>query len=127
MKALHDIAEGGLLGGVQETLAGEQEQCGARIVRELVKVDDHVSQICRFLDLDPLRITSIGSGIALVSRDRANEFTRLVEDQGLPVEAIGKITASKGISIEGRDGTETLDSPVRDEFWARLSEFNEDH
>jgi hydrogenase expression/formation protein HypE len=127
VKALHDIAEGGLLGGVQETLAGEQGQCGARILREIVKIDDRVARICRFLDLDPLKITSIGSGIALVSPDRVNEFTRLVEETGLPVEAIGKIIASKGVSIEGRDGKETLDSPVRDEFWARLSEFNEDH
>jgi len=123
VKALHDIAEGGLFGGVQEILASGQGQCGARIVRDFVKVDDRVARICSFLDLDPLKITSIGSGIALVSPDRVNEFTRLVEDKDLPVEEIGEVTASNEISIEKKDGTETLIGPIRDEFWARLSEF----
>lgn len=118
--ALHDVAEGGLLGGLQEMLA--EKDHGAIVRKNRVKVDREVSRICRQLNLDPLRITSIGSGIALISPDREEEFSRRVGKKGLPVTRIGEITRSEDISLETNEGTEVLKTPVRDRFWKRLSE-----
>ncbi|MFB6214602.1 MAG: AIR synthase-related protein, partial [Candidatus Bipolaricaulia bacterium] len=119
--ALHDIAEGGLLGGLQETLSGKS--CGAKIGVDRIKVDRNVGRICHFLDLDPMRITSIGSGVAAVSPDRAEEFGRRSKEADLPVRKIGEITAAEELSIETKEGLETLVDPVRDVFWRRLAEF----
>lgn len=121
VRALHDLAEGGLLGGLQEILSGKN--CGAKINDDRINVDQTVSRICRFLDLDPMRITSIGSGVAIVSLDRGEEFARRSEEADLPVREIGKITAGEELSIEAEEGTKILKDPVQDEFWKRLAEF----
>ncbi|MBS3787904.1 hypothetical protein KGY79_06875 [Candidatus Bipolaricaulota bacterium] len=121
VRALHDLAEGGLLGGLQETLSNKCP--GAKISADRITVDQNVRRICRFLDLDPMRVTSIGSGIAVVSSNTAEEFDRRSEEKSLPVREVGEITAAEELSIETEEGVEILEDPVHDEFWERLAEF----
>ncbi|MFW6071544.1 MAG: AIR synthase-related protein [Candidatus Bipolaricaulota bacterium] len=121
VRALHDIAEGGLLGGLQEMLSGKS--CGAKISADRINVDENVSRVCRFLNLDPMRITSIGSGVAAVPSNRAGEFARRSEEADIPVREIGEITDGKELSIETKEGVEILEDPVQDKFWGRLAEF----
>jgi len=121
VKLLHDIAEGGLLGGLQEMLSSKS--CGALIRKNQIKIEQDVEKVCDKLNLDPLRITSIGSGLAVVERDREDQLLQALDEYDLPVRAIGEITESTNISIEGTEEVETLKKPVRDEFWDRLSEF----
>ena len=119
--SLHDIAEGGLLGGLQEMLSGENY--GALIKKPCIEVDREVASICRRLDLDPLKITSIGSGVALVSKDKEDQFRQEIERENLPIGKIGKITAGGKFLIETNKGVNAISEPIQDEFWARLSEF----
>ncbi len=121
VRALHDIAEGGLLGGLGEMLSDKNH--GAEIINDRISVDQDVARICRYLKLDPLKITSIGSGIAAVSPASAEEFARKSKKASLPVHEIGEITTGENISIRREEGTETLETSIEDEFWTRLAEF----
>ncbi len=121
VKTLHDVAERGLLGGLQETLAGRD--CGARIGRDRIEIHPAVSRICSYVDLDPLQVTSIGSGIAVVSPELEAEFLEAVNDRGFPVQAVGEIKEGEDLILTSPQGEEILSDPVHDEFWERLSEF----
>lgn len=121
VRLVHDIAEGGFLGGLQEITA--DRGLGARIGTEEFEVDPRVAQICNKLDLDPTRITSIGSGIAIVSPRNEEEFFQDATEEGLEVEAAGEITESGEIELVTDEGLERVTESVHDEFWKRLSEF----
>jgi len=123
LRLLHDIAEGGLLGGLQEMLS--DRETGAKVDLEEVTVDRNVSLICRRLDLDPLRITSVGSGLAIVSSSDNETFRRTAKRESLPVREIGEITEGKDLSLHTSSGVKILERPIQDEFWTRLSEFSE--
>lgn len=125
VRVLHDVAEGGFLGGIQELLSSGD--LGARIDRDRVEVYPEVSQICRQTKLDPMRITSIGSGIAIVSSDQEGKFLQAARNEGIEVEDVGEITDTGEIEIiTNRHEEETLTEPVEDEFWTRLSQFEEE-
>lgn len=121
VRALHDVAEGGLLGGLGEMVS--DKNYGAKIRKNRISVDQDVTRICRYLKLDPLKITSIGSGIAAVSPANAEEFARKSKEAGLPVHEIGEITTGGNISLETKEGTKILETSIEDEFWTRLAEF----
>jgi len=124
VKALHDIAEGGLMGGLRELLSGKDR--GARIEKSKISAKQNVARICRELNLNPLKITSIGSGIGVVSPESDEEFLAEAHAEGLPVEMIGKVKGEKGITLETEKGEKTLTGPIHDGFWDRLSEFGRD-
>ncbi len=121
VKSLHDIAEGGLLGGLQELVSGKD--LGARVKKSEISVEPVVTRICRELDLDPLKVTSIGSGVAVVSPESEEKFISETLRKDLPVEMIGEIKGDKGVTLETEKGEETFADPVHDRFWDRLSDF----
>ncbi|MFP4588355.1 MAG: AIR synthase-related protein [Candidatus Acetothermia bacterium] len=117
---IHDLGEGGLLGGLQEVLA--PFALGARIAEERVRLDPGVEKLCRHLNLDPLKITSLGAAIALCRPAEADKVRRGAREAGLQPEVIGEITTREEIEIRGRKKTVKLTRPVGDPFWDKLEE-----
>lgn len=123
IKVLHDIAEGGLLGGLQELLAGSE--LGASVSVSELEINPDVERTCNQLDLDPIRVTSIGSGVATVDPARKESFTEQAAKANLEVQEVGRITDSGLVELERSTGSEKITEPVRDAFWKRLAEFED--
>lgn len=121
IRVLHDIAEGGLIGGLQELLAGSE--LGASVSVSKLEIDPDVERACNRLDLDPIRVTSIGSGIATVDPARKESFMEQAAKANLEVQEVGRVTNSGPIELERSAGSEKITEPVRDAFWKRLAEF----
>ncbi|MFW6422033.1 MAG: AIR synthase-related protein, partial [Candidatus Bipolaricaulota bacterium] len=106
--------------GLQEVLA--PFALGARIAEERVRLDPGVEKLCRHLNLDPLKITSLGAAIALCRPAEADKVRRGAREAGLQPEVIGEITTREEIEIRGRKKTVKLTRPVGDPFWDKLEE-----
>jgi len=121
IKVLHDIAEGGLIGGLQELVAGSE--LGASVDVSGLETNPDVMKTCNQLELDPTRITSIGSGVATVDPAFRESFLGEAAEKGLKVQEVGRVTDSGLVELEGSNGREKITEPVRDAFWDKLAEF----
>lgn len=122
LKRVHDIAEGGLIGGAQELISGTNS--GVVIEEKNVVIDPAIQQVCDHLDLDPIKITSIGSAIAVVPRDRTDEFEKGISEHSLKLSAIGQITKYDEVKLRSKNGIERVPKLDHDEFWKRLADYN---
>jgi len=115
VSAMHDPTEGGLLGGLYEV--AKASGAGFEIDRGKIPVNKAVSEICDRLELDPLKLISSGSLIAVVKHVNP----KILRRTGGYV--IGKITPKKrGMKIYSEDGVEKVRGPVHDELWRFLTE-----
>lgn len=119
--SMHDPTEGGILGGVQEIAIASR--LGFRIYEDRVPIREETLQICRALDLDPLRLISSGSLLIAVERNASAELISAIERAGVRASVIGELTDRKsGMVVFRRDGRlEDASEPVLDELWRIMS------
>lgn len=120
--ALHDVTEGGLLGAVAEVAAASGT--GAEIWAEKVPVHPSTREICRALDIDPLRLISSGAMLIAAPESARDQVKADLERQGISTASIGRIQeASSGLTLvrEGREERFTV--PDRDELYRVLERF----
>lgn len=122
-KAVHDLAEGGLLGGLQELLGRRKDGPGLRLKTEKIEIKEAVGNITRSLDLDPLKITSTGSALVLLDC-QAEKYGKKLQAEGLEVTPLGRLTASGEIELERQGEISPLKKPVQDSFWEVFGELN---
>jgi len=125
LKRVHDIAEGGLIGGAQELISGTNH--GLVIEEKNVLIDPAIQQVCEHLHLDPRKITSIGSAIAVVPQHRANEFQSAISGLNLDLSPIGQITEENEVKLRSKNEVERVAQLDHDEFWTRLADYNRNH
>lgn len=114
--AMHDVTEGGVLGGAWEL--AEAAGIGIELLADAVPVATETQAVCAALALDPLRL--IGSGAMLIATPDADRITRALRDARIPSAVVGAMTASDRVVIrEGR--REPLQAPTRDELWRALT------
>ena len=113
----HDLAEGGLIGGLGEMV--NTMDAGVKIEKENINVPKNVEMICSEFDLDPLKITSVGAAVLVIKKSRLEEFQNSLENK-INLTAIGRI---EGKHVTVKDGEETYQEKdsVRDLFWDKLS------
>lgn len=116
-RAMHDVTEGGVLGGAWEL--AEAAGIGIEVRVEDVPVAPETAAICRALGVDPLRL--ISSGALLIATPDPDRTMQAVRDQGIAITEIGVMTASgRVVRREGR--LEPLDAPRPDELWRVLTQ-----
>lgn len=116
---IHDLGEGGLLGGLTEMFGNRD--LGYEINYENLSLLDEVATICQAADLDPLKTTSVGAGIAVVKTGQVDSFLRELPPD-FHAKFIGEVTSDTRPKIKTKSGVETVNSPVVDHFWARLAD-----
>jgi len=114
--AMHDVTEGGVLGGAWEL--AEAAGAGIEIHADAVPVAPETAAICGVLGIDPLRL--IGSGAMLIATAAPERTAAAVRGAGIPVAEIGVMTARERVVV--RRGQRTpLQAPESDELWRVLA------
>ena len=114
--AMHDATECGIWGGLFEL--AQASGLGARVEKELIVVDECVTEICRHFGIDPYASISEGTLIIACREDRAQEVVQALSQKGIASSIVGELThpGHGMILIEG--GKERkLEHPVVDPFW----------
>lgn len=114
--AMHDVTEGGVLGGAWEL--AEAAGIGIDLRAEAIPVAPETQAVCDVLGLDPLRL--ISSGAMLIATPHPARMTAALRDAGIPAAVIGAMTAQ--LRVLQRNGRpEPLLPPGRDELWRALT------
>ncbi len=115
VSAMHDITEGGVLGAVWEI--AEASGTGIFIDRDKIPVEDVTDQICKALNLDPLKL--ISSGSMLITCHKGEELCCLLEKNSIKATIIGTVTENSSERlIKCMDGsTVPIEPPEADELY----------
>jgi hydrogenase maturation factor len=114
--AMHDVTEGGVLGGAWEL--AEAGGIGIELQADAIPVAAETRAICDVLELDPLRL--IGSGAMLIAAPDVDPVLAALRTARIPAAVIGMMTAGTRVVRRG-NGLEPLVPPDRDELWRVLS------
>jgi len=111
--AMHDVTEGGVLGGVYEMSYGAG--LGVRVWVDRIPLRDETVQICRFFGIDPLRL--ISSGSMLMATSTPEQVLSELAKEGISGSVIGHFTDDgRRTLIEGSTEMPLL-PPLGDELW----------
>lgn len=113
--AMHDVTEGGVLGGAWEL--AEAAGIGIEVWADVVPIAPETVAICRALDVDPLRL--IGSGAMLIATGDPQRTRGAVVASGVACTEIGVMTAQDRLAVRGTR-REPLYAPRGDELWRIL-------
>jgi hydrogenase maturation factor len=118
--AMHDPTEGGVAGGIHEL--ADASGVGVRILESSIPVAPETSEICEFLEIDPLQL--IGSGALLISAKwgAPEKIIKKLARNNIKANVIGEFLADpKTRTLVHADGTVTdLVRPVSDHLWIAL-------
>jgi hydrogenase expression/formation protein HypE len=119
--AMHDITEGGLLGGVWEL--AEAAHAGIFIDLARVPVLEETVKICSELGLDPYRLIGSGSLLFTVRPSGERDVEATLKSSGIGFSKIGAMKpASDGRSFKGTQGkVHAIEPPASDELWKGLA------
>ncbi len=111
LSAMHDVTEGGLLGGLHEMATG----AGVQFVvdRECVPTDRDVEALCETLGMDSWRATSSGSLLLAVEPASTASVLDALADRGTTAARIGHVQHGSGVSVDG----ESTEPPRGDSSW----------
>ena len=113
---MHDITEGGILGAVWEMcqISGK----GAEVYRDAIPMEPETVKICRFFDIDPLRLISSGSMVIITPRGLKAQMEQAMEEAGVNVSVIGEVRrAEEGVVMSWEGGSEKIAPPSPDEIY----------
>jgi hydrogenase expression/formation protein HypE len=113
VSCMHDVTEGGVLGGVWEIAAA----CGygAEIIKSKIPMLEETRRICYFLSLDPLKL--ISSGCMLITTPNKDELLRILHQHNIKASVIGEITFSKFCILKDEDEIIPITAPEADELY----------
>ena len=111
--SMHDITEGGILGGVYEIV--RSSGLGCVLNRQALPFDEATLKLVRALDLDELKL--ISSGAMLFGTDRPAELIEALEAQGIPAAVVGEVTAEPELWLLDEDTLIPLEAVSRDEIY----------
>ncbi|MHA1308122.1 MAG: AIR synthase related protein [Candidatus Heimdallarchaeota archaeon] len=96
---MHDATEGGILGAAYETIS--PENFGLALNSKNFPVTSYTCELCKILDVNPLRLISSGTLLVILDAKKAKAITKL-NSSIIPIKIIGEITAKKqGITLDG--------------------------
>jgi len=114
--AMHDATECGIWGGLYEL--AQAAGLGVRIEKEQIVVEDCVTEICSYFDIDPYTSISEGTLIIACREHKAQDVVKALSQKGIRSSIVGElIEPEKGmVLVEGRS-EKKLEHPIVDPFW----------
>jgi len=112
VNSMHDITEGGLLGGLFEVAMASNT--GFKIFKDKIPVLEITKKICVEFKIDPLRL--ISSGSMLITTGNGRELVKRLREKGIDASIIGSICEKGGILVD-KDNEIKVEPPKRDELF----------
>ena len=112
VNSMHDITEGGLLGGLFEVAMASDK--GFKIFQDKIPMLDITKKVCAEFKIDPLRL--ISSGSMLITTANGEELIKQLREKGIDANIIGTICEYGGILVD-KDNEMKVEPPKRDELF----------
>ena len=119
VSAMHDLSEGGILGGLWEF--AEKHNVGLEIDLKKIPVKQEIIEICEFYEINPYLLRSGGS--LLMVTDNGANLVRKLSEMGISSSVIGRITEGNDKVIYNGEEKRFLDLPQADEIYKVDFEF----
>lgn len=110
--SMHDITEGGLLGGLFEVAMASNK--GFKIYKDKIPMLDITKKVCEEFQIDPLRL--ISSGSMLITTKNGDKLIKKFKEKGIDASIIGKISEHGGILVD-KSKEINVEPPKRDELF----------
>ena len=118
---MHDITEGGVLGAVWE--AHKAINKGIKIKKDLIPITEATKELCRILEINPLRLISSGSMLMIANDNQIEMLRERFEKENIKLTIIGEII-EEGIYMDTDGEIEVIQPPEADELYRALGKFN---
>lgn len=118
--SMHDVTEGGVLGGAYEMARGAG--LGLTIQQDKILVAPATQAICDALQLDPLKL--ISSGSLLIATPVGDQVVEALQQEGIQAAVIGQFHQENRMELVSGRRTFRIAPPEGDELWvgkARLA------
>ena len=116
LKAMHDVTEGGLLGGISEL--AEASGCGFRVDSNKLPVGEAPQKICELFEIDHRLCVGAGSMVMAVAAGQEEALINHLDDQSIPATVVGELTAKSEGTILIEDGKEeSFEFDGQDPYW----------
>ena len=102
LRAMHDVTEGGLLGGISEL--AEASSCGFCVDSDKLPVGRAPQKICELFEIDHRLCVGAGSMIMAVTEGQEQALVNHLQDQDIPATVVGELMDSSGGQILVEDG-----------------------
>jgi hydrogenase maturation factor len=114
--AMHDVTEGGILGGIFEMLHASGK--GARINKQAIRISDETDEICKLFGINPLNALGEGALVISVRPEKSTEVQKALKKQNIPSYDIGEVLPStEKIHIVHESEDVILKYPEKDSYW----------
>jgi len=114
VKAMHDVTEGGIIGGIHEMVTASNT--GARVDFESIPILPETREICRLFGLDPLYTLGEGALLIAVDPEASEKVVSKLESKGIPCTQIGRFTSKNEGLVESKSRRKV--APRRyDPYW----------
>lgn len=111
--AMHDLSEGGILGGLWEF--AEYHQVGLKVDLKKIPVMQEIIEICEYYDLNPYGLRS--GGALLMAVEKGSTLVQKLAEQGIYAAVIGRVTEENQRIIVNEEEVRYLDRPLPDEIY----------
>ena len=116
LKAMHDVTEGGLLGGISEL--AEASGCGFRVNSDKLPVGKAPKQICELFEIDHRICVGAGSMIMAVAEGQERALIDHLKDKSIPATVVGELTEQDDECMLIENGEEKeFQFDGRDPYW----------
>lgn len=112
--SMHDVTEGGVLGSIWELCDGVN--LGAVINYESIFIEEVTKKICKYYNINPLRLISSGTMIITMDRENSNNLILELENNNIKIKIIGEIT-NKDVYLEKRGRLTYVTPPESDDLY----------
>lgn len=116
LKAMHDVTEGGLLGGISEL--AEASGCGFRVDSDMLPVGEAPKAICELFEIDHRLCVGAGSMIIAVAEGQGQSLVDHLHEQEIPATVVGEVVPEEEGKLIIEDGEELeFNFNGRDPYW----------
>lgn len=114
---MHDVTEGGVFGAVWE--ASRVINKGIKIKKAAIPMKESTRAISELLGIDPYRLISSGSMLAIASEANILNIQEKLAQAGIESSVIGEVI-EKGIYLDTKKGIFEIAPPASDELYKAL-------
>lgn len=114
VSSMHDVTEGGILGAIWEIC--KASKVGCNIYKDRISIAQETTEICNFLEIDPLKLISSGTMLIIVNPDKEEQLTKKLNESGVSASVIGEIIEEGRYLIEHNEKI-AIQPPESDELY----------